>query len=56
MSASPHLLPGSRDGWRMGDLQAIDRMIRDGLRDAFDRHHMGTTAADSSLNGGLHMS
>jgi len=44
MSASPHLLPGSRDGWRMGDVQVVDSMIRDGLWDAFNRYHMGTTA------------
>ena len=44
MSQSPHLLPGSRDGWRMGDVQAVDSMIRDGLWDAFNRYHMGMTA------------
>jgi acetyl-CoA C-acetyltransferase len=44
MSASPHVLPGSRDGFRMGDAKLIDTMIVDGLWDAFNHYHMGTTA------------
>src|ERR1700733_12614240 len=44
MSASPHVLPGSRDGFRMGDAKLIDRMIVDGLWDAYNNYHMGTTA------------
>jgi acetyl-CoA C-acetyltransferase len=44
MSASPHLLPGSRDGFRMGDAKLLDSMIIDGLWDAFNNFHMGTTA------------
>ncbi|MGO9934077.1 MAG: acetyl-CoA C-acetyltransferase [Steroidobacteraceae bacterium] len=44
MSASPHLLPGSRDGFRMGDAKLIDSMIIDGLWDAYNNYHMGTTA------------
>ncbi|HEY6827890.1 MAG TPA: beta-ketoacyl synthase N-terminal-like domain-containing protein, partial [Gemmatimonadaceae bacterium] len=31
MSASPHVLPGSRDGFRMGDAKLVDTMIVDGL-------------------------
>jgi acetyl-CoA C-acetyltransferase len=53
MSASPHLLPGSRDGWRMGDVQAVDSMIRDGLWDAFNRYHMGTTAENVARRHGI---
>ena len=44
MSASPHVLPGSRDGFRMGEAKLIDSMIIDGLWDAFNNYHMGTTA------------
>jgi acetyl-CoA C-acetyltransferase len=44
MSASPHLLQGSRDGFRMGDAKLIDSMIIDGLWDAFNNYHMGMTA------------
>ena len=44
MSASPHLLPNSRDGYRMGDAKIVDSMIVDGLWDVFNQYHMGTTA------------
>jgi acetyl-CoA C-acetyltransferase len=44
MSASPHVLPKSRDGQRMGDWQLRDTMIVDGLWDAFNDYHMGVTA------------
>jgi acetyl-CoA C-acetyltransferase len=44
MSASPHVLQGSRDGFRMGDAKLIDSMINDGLWDAYNNYHMGTTA------------
>ncbi len=44
MSASPHLLQGSRDGFRMGDAKLIDSMIVDGLWDVYNNYHMGITA------------
>jgi acetyl-CoA C-acetyltransferase len=44
MSASPHVLPNSRDGFRMGDTKLVDTMITDGLWDAFNQYHMGVTA------------
>jgi len=44
MSASAHVLPGSRDGFRMGDAKLVDTMIVDVLWDAFNQYHMGTTA------------
>ena len=44
MSAAPHVLQGSRDGFRMGDAKLIDSMIVDGLWDAFNDYHMGATA------------
>lgn len=44
MSASPHVLNGSRDGFRMGDAKLVDTMIVDGLWDVYNQYHMGTTA------------
>jgi acetyl-CoA C-acetyltransferase len=44
MSASPHVLHGSRDGFRMGDAKLVDSMIIDGLWDVYNNYHMGTTA------------
>jgi len=44
MSAAPHVLQGSRDGFRMGDAKLIDSMVVDGLWDAFNNYHMGATA------------
>jgi acetyl-CoA C-acetyltransferase len=44
MSASPHVLQGSRDGFRMGDAKLVDSMIIDGLWDVFNQFHMGITA------------
>ena len=44
MSATPHVLPGSRDGFRMGDAKLVDTMIVDGLWDVYNQYHMGTTA------------
>jgi acetyl-CoA C-acetyltransferase len=44
MSASPHVLMGSRDGFRMGPATLVDTMVNDGLTDAYDAIHMGVTA------------
>src|SRR5947208_2246311 len=44
MSASAHVLAGSRDGFRMGDAKLVDTMIVDGLWDVYNQYHMGTTA------------
>ncbi len=43
MSQSPHAL-ALRNGKKMGDAEIIDVMIKDGLWDAFNGYHMGTTA------------
>jgi acetyl-CoA C-acetyltransferase len=43
MSKAPHA-QHLRDGVKMGDFQLIDTLIRDGLWDAFNGYHMGTTA------------
>ena len=44
MSQSPHVLPNSRNGQRMGNWNMVDTMINDGLWDAFNDYHMGITA------------
>lgn len=44
MSQAPYLLPGARDGYRIGDQSAVDSMIRDGLWCALNDYHMGITA------------
>ena len=44
MSMSPHVLPNSRDGMRMGDWKLVDTMIVDGLFDVYNKYHMGITA------------
>src|SRR5512132_239506 len=44
MSLAPHVLMGSRDGFRMGDAKLVDSMIVDGLWDVYNQYHMGTTA------------
>ncbi|MCB2135900.1 MAG: acetyl-CoA C-acetyltransferase, partial [Rhodobacteraceae bacterium] len=43
MSLSPHVAH-LRAGQKMGDMKFIDSMIKDGLWDAFNGYHMGTTA------------
>ncbi|WP_447045420.1 acetyl-CoA C-acetyltransferase [Vreelandella sp. H-I2] len=53
MSASPHVLPNSRTGQRMGDWKAIDTMVHDGLWDAFNNYHMGITAENLAEKYGI---
>jgi acetyl-CoA C-acetyltransferase len=44
MSATPHILKGSRDGVKMGNASLVDSMIIDGLWDIYNEYHMGITA------------
>jgi len=53
MSASPHVLLGSRDGQRMGDWKMIDSMIVDGLWDVYNQYHMGITAENVAKAHGI---
>jgi acetyl-CoA C-acetyltransferase len=53
MSASPHVLMGSRDGQRMGDWKMIDSMIVDGLWDVYNQYHMGVTAENIAKKYGV---
>src|SRR5687768_7647403 len=41
MSNAPYLLPGAREGLRMGNAQLVDSMIHDGLWCSFEQCHMG---------------
>jgi len=54
MSASPHVLNGSRDGQRMGDWKMVDTMIVDGLWDVYNQYHMGITAENVAKKYGIH--
>ena len=53
MSLSPHVLPNSRDGQRMGDWKLVDTMITDGLWDVYNQYHMGTTAENVAKKYGI---
>jgi acetyl-CoA C-acetyltransferase len=50
MSQAPHAAH-LRNGQKMGDLQFVDTMIKDGLWDAFNGYHMGTTAENVASQG-----
>jgi len=53
MSLSPHVLNGSRNGFRMGDAKLIDSMVVDGLWDVYNNYHMGTTAENVAKKYGI---
>jgi len=53
MSLAPHVLPGSRDGQRMGDWKLVDSMITDGLWDVYNQYHMGITAENVAKKFGI---
>ncbi len=46
MSNAPYLLKGARWGYRMGNAEAVDEMLLDGLTCAMGGCHMGTTAEE----------
>jgi len=43
MTNAPYLLPQARKGYRLGDAQIVDSMVRDGLWDVYNNYHMGIT-------------
>lgn len=53
MSAAAYAIPSQRWGARMGNTQAIDMMVNDGLTDAFNGYHMGITAENVAEQWGL---
>ena len=53
MTRAPHLLPGSRQGWTYGSIQALDVAAHDGLTDAFDGQSMGLSTETRNLALGI---
>ena len=48
MSQAPHLLPGARFGYRMGNVEAVDSMVHDGLTNPFTEKQMINEASEVS--------
>ncbi|WP_028269587.1 acetyl-CoA C-acetyltransferase [Arthrobacter sp. UNC362MFTsu5.1] len=53
MTRAPHILPGSRQGWTYGTVQALDVAAHDGLTDAFDGQSMGLSTESKNLVLGI---
>src|SRR5580698_4248664 len=54
MTQAPHLLPGARAGFRLGDATLVDSMMYDGLTCAFDQCAMGlATERFTQQHGGI---
>src|SRR6476660_3444648 len=53
MTNAPYLLPQGRKGFRMGDAQVVDSMIRDGLWDVYKNYHMGITGENVAEKYGI---
>ncbi|GAT85736.1 acetyl-CoA acetyltransferase [Paenarthrobacter nicotinovorans] len=53
MTRAPHLLPGSRQGWTYGSIQALDVAAHDGLTDAFDGQSMGLSTETKNVTLGI---
>jgi acetyl-CoA C-acetyltransferase len=53
MSRAPHLLFGTRTGWKYGDQKAVDAMIHDGLWCPFEDWHMGAAAEHIAAQHGV---
>jgi len=49
MTRAPHILPGSRQGWSYGAVQALDVAAHDGLTDAFDGESMGLSTERGNI-------
>ena len=50
MTQAPHLLPGARAGFRLGDATLVDSMMYDGLTDSFDHIAMGLSTEQHNQN------
>src|SRR5713226_3059472 len=53
MTNAPYLLPQARKGYRLGNAQIIDSMVRDGLWDVYNNYHMGITGENVAEKYGI---
>ena len=53
MTNAPYLLPQARKGYRIGDAQIVDSMVRDGLWDIYNDYHMGMTGENVAEKYGI---
>lgn len=53
MTQAPYLLPGAREGYRLGDKSVVDSMMYDGLFCAFDQVAMGAGTERYAASAGL---
>ena len=53
MTNAPYLLPQARKGFRMGNVEAVDSMVRDGLWDVYNDYHMGLTGENVAEKYGI---
>src|SRR5215470_2487580 len=53
MTNAPYLLPQARKGFRMGNVEAVDSMVRDGLWDVYNDYHMGITGENVAEKYGI---
>src|SRR5450432_2868483 len=53
MTNAPYLLPQARKGYRLGNAQIIDSMVRDGLWDIYNDYHMGITGENVAEKYGI---
>src|SRR5580704_1061575 len=53
MTQAPHLLPGARAGFRIGDATLVDSMMFDGLTDSFDHIAMGLSTERFNQKAGI---
>src|ERR1700723_3567658 len=53
MTNAPYLLPQARKGYRLGNAEIVDSMVRDGLWDIYNDYHMGITGENVAEKYGI---
>ena len=53
MTNAPYLLPQARKGYRLGNAQVVDSMVRDGLWEIYNDYHMGNTGENVAEKYGI---